>query len=189
MCRPIFSREEETVGEADLSRRKRVTTRLSFFYTGGQFSFLEHRGHDIPSRVYNCIKNFTLMLCSSNHSYEKKKKKDAGFIGPFYPPIVCATREWADPSPLFGSLRRPTEKAVSLHPCPIAFHTATHLESPRNQRAINCQSFIVKNGLSKKKKKHELRGVQIIKQSGYSVQYSSLSRMFLFVCFYSKWLP
>lgn len=188
MCRPIFSREEETVGEADLSRRKRVTTRLSFFYTGGQFSFLEHRGHDIPSRVYNCIKNFTLMLCSSNHSYEKKKKR-CRFYWTFLSSHRLCNPRVGGPIP---SLRVTPETHRKGCVTSSMSNRVSHCYAPRvpaQPKSNQLPIFYRQKWSVEKKKKHELRGVQIIKQSGYSVQYSSLSRMFLFVCFYSKWLP
>lgn len=188
MCRPIFSREEETVGEADLSRRKRVTTRLSFFYTGGQFSFLEHRGHDIPSRVYNCIKNFTLMLCSSNHSYEKKKKKMQVLLDLFILPSFVQPASGRTHPLSSGHSGDPPKRLCHFIHVQSRF-TLLRTSSPRATKEQSIANLLSSKMVCRKKKKHELRGVQIIKQSGYSVQYSSLSRMFLFVCFYSKWLP
>lgn len=165
MCRPIFSREEETVGEADLSRRECVTTRLSFFYTGGHFSFLEHRGHDIPSRVYNCIKNFTLMLRSSNHSYEKKKKKkDAGFIGPFLSSHRLCNPRVGGPIPSLQVTPETHQKGcvTSSMSSRVSHCYASRVPA---QPKSNQLPLFDRQKLSVEKK-NELRGVQIIQQSG-----------------------
>lgn len=90
VCRPIFSRKEETIE----SKREILAVEnvwRGFPFSTVSFSFLEHRGHDIPLCMYSCTNDFAPLLCSSNH----RLQKDCLHQTPITLPFVCVTHKWA----------------------------------------------------------------------------------------------